>query len=103
MNKSIFKRIIGLFIFALTIMVFSITSVNASTCDDVVQKLNNNDLARYGLSMEYNKDSGKYVIKANVKDISPFQKFDRNFKKSNIKFKVAGLYFYTPTGNEKND
>lgn len=103
MNKSIFKRIIGLFTFALIVMMFTITSVDASTCDDVVQKLNNNDLARYGLSMEYNKDSGKYVIKVNVKDISPFQKFDRNFKKSNIKFKVAGLYFYIPTGNEKND
>lgn len=103
MNKSIFKRIMGLFIFALTIMIFTITSVDAATCDDVIEKLNKNDLARYGLSMEYDKDSDKYIIRANVKDITPFQKFDPSFKKSKIKFKVAGLYFYEPTGNEKDD
>lgn len=106
MNKLVYKRIIGLFIFALTFM-FGISNVYAATCDEVVTKLNDNDtqLKRYGLSMQYDKGSNKYVVTSNVSSatINAFHGFDSSFKKSDIKFKVAGLYFYEPTGNEKND
>ena len=71
MNKISFKRIIGLFIFALIITAINTKSVFAATCQDVVNKLNDNDmqLKRYGLSMTYDRESKKYVVKSNKKGI----------------------------------
>ena len=110
MDKFNYKRIIGLFIFALTIMAFSVLTVNAETCDETVKRLNDNDtaLARYALSMTYDSSLGKYVIKSefdNEGTGSFLRSYDSSFKASKIKFKIAGLYFYTPgtKEQEKND
>ena len=107
MNKISFKRIIGLFIFALIITVINTKSVFAATCQDVVNKLNDNDmqLKRYGLSMTYDRESKKYVVKSDVSNdtIETFHKFDKNFRKNKIKFKVDGLYFYEPSENAADE
>lgn len=98
MNKISLKRIIGLFIFALIITVFSIKSVNAESCTKVLNELNDNDvqLKRYGLKIDYDKDIRKYIVKSDVPDgtIKEFKNYNSGFKKSSIKFKIGGLYFY---------
>lgn len=108
MNNKSYKRIIGLFIFALTVILFGIKEVNAASCDETVKKLNDNDtaLARYGLSMKYDVGLGKYVVKADTDDKTTgktLRTYDSSFKLNSVKFKVAGLYFYEPGNNEKND
>ena len=111
MNKIGYKRIIGLFIFALTIMLLGIINVNADgICDETVTRMNNNDeaLKRYAISMEYDKNLKKYIIKSKYDDSTTgamLREYDKNFKGSSVKFKVDGLYFYTPmedTEKEKN-
>ena len=110
MNKIGYKRIIGLFIFALTIILFGITNVYAESCEETVARMNDNDTAlkRYAISIDYDKDIEKYVITSNFNDKETGKElrgYDKNFKASNIKFKVAGLYFYAPSENsdkEKN-
>ena len=106
MNSKSYKRIIGLFIFALTVILFSIENVYADTCSDTEKKMDDNDtaLVRYALSIKFDKDIDKYVITSDFKDSETgeeLRKFDKTFKAGKIKFKVAGLYFYTPGTDEK--
>ena len=101
MNNKTCKRIIGLFIFALTVFTLGITNVYADAeCDKVVKKLNTqattND--RYGLTMNYDIESSSYRIKINPgKDtINELKKYDKNFTANKIKFKIDKIYAYNP-------
>lgn len=111
MKKLNYKRIIGLFIFALTIMLFGITTVNAASakCQNILNDLNAEDVqkTRYGLEIDYDKNgdggNGAYVVKAAVPTatINVFTGIDPSFKKNTIKFKIGGIYFYEPN-EDKN-
>lgn len=108
MNKLINKRIIGLFIFALTIALFDIRIVNAkSSCEEVVEKLNKNEtqLTRYGLIMNYDGGSDSYIIKEEITSgaFKELTAYDRTFTKAKAKFRIAGLYFYSPGEDETKD
>ena len=109
MKKIVYKRIIGLFIiFAFsTIILCDIKTVNAKTCDEVVAGFNKNDtqIGRYGLSMDYDADANKYVIKTSVSNdtVTEMQQFDSSFRKGKVKFKIAGIYFYEPSDDESGD
>ena len=96
MNKKICKRIIGLFIFALTIMLFGITTVYAKTCDEVKTFLNTKADAndRYGLTMTFDIKTMKYIISVNTTEkVAKKIGLDR----SKVQFKVVGAYTYKPT------
>lgn len=107
MNKLINKRIIGLFIFALTITLFNIKTVYARSCEEVVSDLNHNEtqLIRYGLIMNYDGESDSYIIEENITNgaLSGLTKYDSSFTKTKAKFKIGGLYFFAPGEDETKD
>ena len=111
MNRLIYKRIIGLFIFALTVMLFGITNVYAdsTTCSEVIEEFSKNDFQkiRYGMSMEYDgeDDNDHYRIKIKMSDdeLKNLKEDDPNFTKSKIKFKVTGMYLYAPGNGQTKD
>lgn len=99
MNKKGYKRIIGLFIFALTFTLLNIINVNANDCDKVS---NETLLNRYGLSIDYDEDKGIYKVQSSF-NASEAKDFFKGFDTNKIKFKITELYFYEPYGYEADE
>lgn len=96
MNKKGYKRIIGLFIFTLTIALLGIIDVHAD--EKICDKVSNETLLqRYGFKIDYveTANGGKYVIQSEFNAADAAKLFD-SFDKSKIKFKISKLYFYQP-------
>lgn len=99
MNKKGYKRIIGLFIFALTIMLCNIINVSANECNEVS---NETLLNRYGLSVDYDDTEETYKLQSDF-NAAEIKEMFKSFDTSKIKFKIAELYFYEPYSVEVDD
>lgn len=95
MNKLIYKRIIGLFIFALTFISLGIKDVNAESCEKLLEP--SEVPSRYGLTINYDVSKNKYIIKDAIDKDS--LKLLKPLKAGDIKFKIAGIYLYELPAN----